>query len=301
MVQHIYDYDREKVRRQRQSVRKRPVCPWFAPGLRADMKKHSPWCIFALIAIPFFWPSAAAPQSAPKNPFTQPVPVFQLVDQTVVDGIAMLNQSTDIAYAVEFPLGRTIADPAPPLKTVTSSVGSGTLTNALDRLCALDPTFSWQRIGNTVHVFPRSLGTDQGYLFNQKIGVLSFKDVPDAQKAVFDAVAEVAGAKQQIAVFQTGTSINFSHPWTASFNDITVREAFDKIAEQLGPTHGWQFGGAADFRVLSFHERLSVKPNSLPASRSAAAHFAHPSTDCHRRGVRIRLTLFNDRITFTPD
>jgi hypothetical protein len=86
--------------------------------------------------------------------------------------------------------------------------------------------------------------------------------VPDAQTAVFDAVAQVTGAKQQIAVLQTGISVGFSHSWTASFKDIAVREAFDKIAQQLGPTYGWQFGGAADFRVITFHERLSVKPKA---------------------------------------
>jgi hypothetical protein len=222
-------------------------------------------CVFALTAITLFWSAGASILAADSSDaFTLPVGGLQLENQTIVDGIAMLSQSKNVAYSVELPLGRTIAESAPALRTVTSSIKPGTLTNVLDQLCALDSTFAWKRIANTVHLYPRSLETDQSYLFNKKISVLNLKDVPDAQDAVFKTVAQLEGPKEQIALMQSGVSIIFSHPWTASFNDITVREVFDKIAQQLGPTYGWQFGGASDFRVLTFHERLSVKPKAPP-------------------------------------
>jgi hypothetical protein len=203
------------------------------------------------------------PLTAKEDPFRQAVPALQLKDQSIVDGVAQLGQIGDLAVAVEFPLGSTISAPAPPPTMVTGTVGPGTLASALDALCSLDQAFAWQRIGNTVHLFPRALEKDQSYLFNRKIETLTFQDVPGAQEAVFAAVAQLTGPKQQIAVLQTGISINFSHSWTASFKDVTVREAFDKIAQQLGPTYGWQFSGAADFRIITFHERLSVRSKKV--------------------------------------
>src|SRR5258708_3529909 len=115
------------------------------------------------------------PGAASDDPFARRVAAFQLTDQSVVDGVAMLSQITDVAFAVEFPLGSTISAPAPAPATVKAMVGPTTLGSALDRLCELDRQFSWRRIGNTAHIFPQGLEQDQTYLFNRKIDLLVFK------------------------------------------------------------------------------------------------------------------------------
>jgi hypothetical protein len=101
---------------------------------------------------------------------------------------------------------------------------------------------------------------DSTYLLNKEIDVLEMKGVADAQEAVFAVADQASGQKQQIALLQSGRSLKFAKPWTASFKNISVREAFDRIAEQVGPTSGWQFGGAADFRVITFHDSISPNP-----------------------------------------
>lgn len=200
-------------------------------------------------------------ETAATDPLKQATPAFRLVNQTVIDGAAQLNQTTsDLAFAVEFPLGKTISAPAPAIATLDATIGSGTLGDALNRLCSLDPTFSWKKIGNTIHFVPRSLINDPTYVMNRKIEVLDLKDAPDAQTALFAAVAQLPSPKEGMGIKQSGLSLNFSRPWTASFKDITVREVLDKIAEQLGRNYGWQFGGAADFRLVTFHYRLFPRP-----------------------------------------
>lgn len=120
-----------------------------------------------------------------------------------------------------------------------------------------------------MNVFPRDSEQDKSYLFNQILETVNYAGAPDAQKAVFQTVAQLTGPKQQIAILQSGISIAFPHPWTASFKNITVREAIDRIAQQLGPTYAWQFGGGNDFRVITFHRRLLAKPpRSGPHSAS---------------------------------
>jgi len=197
---------------------------------------------------------------APEDAFQRRVGSFALDGQTIVDTLAKLSQTTPVAYSVEFELGKTIAEAAPPVRSLVAKVDAGTVAEVLDRLCELDATFAWKRVGNTANLFPRALGDDPNYLLNRRAAVLTFANVPDAEKAVFDAVAQLPGPKEQIAVLQTGVSLTFAKPWTATLRDVTIREAFDRIAQQFGPTYGWQFGGAADFRIITFHQRMAAKP-----------------------------------------
>jgi hypothetical protein len=213
--------------------------------------------------------SSQLQENTATDPLKQETPPFQLAGQTIIDGAAELNQTSDLAFAVELPLGKTISAPAPAVPKIVATVGPGTLGDALNRLCSLDTTFSWKRIGNTIHVFPRALINEPTYLLNRKIEVLNFKDATDAQGALFAAVKQLPGPREQIAIMQSGISLSFSRPWTASFKDITVREVLDKIAEQLGRNYGWQFGGATDFRIVTFHHRLLPKPaKAEPATGS---------------------------------
>jgi hypothetical protein len=209
-------------------------------------------------------PAQIDPRRTP-DPFAADASI-QLDNQTIVDGIALLSQSTHVPFAVELPLGRSMSEPAPSLQKIKTVLGPMSLRETMDRLCQLDSTFAWKQIGDTANVFPRALENDARYFPNLKISNLTFDASTDAEQAVF-TVAAAAHGDNQIAVLQTGISINFARPWTASFQNISVREALDKIARQLGPTYGWQFGGSAEFRVITFHERLSVKGPSKSSAR----------------------------------
>jgi len=203
----------------------------------------------------------------PVDPFQLRAPGIGLKDQSIVDGIAALSQSSDVAYSMEFPLGATISAASPPVKTVTATIEPGTIREVLDKLCVLDQTFTWTRIGNTANIVPRAMLDDPGYLLNRRLEILSFKDVSKAQDAVLEMVGQLPGPREQVAILQSGIPLSFVHPLTATFRNITVREVFDYVAQQFGPTYGWQFGGAADFRVITFHQRLAPKPK--PSNPSA--------------------------------
>jgi hypothetical protein len=215
-----------------------------------------------VLALSLFLPERAPSQSQPppQDLFQQQVGGLSLDGQTIVDAVAKLSQNRPPAYSVEFELGKTISEGAPPVRSLVAEVAPGTISEVLDRLCTLDTTFTWKRVGNTANLFPRSLDGDPNYLLNRRAAVVTFTNVPDAEKAVFEAVGQLAGPKEQIAVLQTGVSLTFAKSWTATFRDITIREAFDQIAQQFGPSYGWQFGGAADFRVITFHQFLAAKP-----------------------------------------
>lgn len=195
----------------------------------------------------------------------QAVLSLELNNETILDGVGKLNQSTaGVGFAVELPIGPTISAKAPELRRFQVVLAPTTLANILDQLCQLDPTFSWQQFGTDVNVFPRSVMNDPTYVLNRKIDVLNLTDTPDVNTALFTAVSFLPGPREQIAIMQSGMSLSFSRPWTASFKNITVRELLDKIAEQMGGNYGWQFGGAADFRIVTFHARLGIMPTNNP-------------------------------------
>jgi len=222
-----------------------------------------------LVCYGIFWLSVLCPASGQVqgqeqsrtlvDPFEMRVAGVQLRDQSIVDGVASLSQSTDIAFSIEFPLGTTIAAAAPAVKVVTATVPSGTVREVLDRLCGLDSSFTWVRFRNAANLLPRSVADDPTYVLNRKIDLLVLDGVPSAQAAVVEMVGQLPGPREQIAIMQSGAALNFARPWTVQFKNITVREFLDEIAREFGPTYGWQFGGAADFRVMTFHERLAAK------------------------------------------
>jgi hypothetical protein len=64
---------------------------------------------------------------------------------------------------------------------------------------------------------------------------------------------------ERIAIHQTGMSLDFAKPWTVTLKDVIIREVLDQIAQQFGPSYGWQFYGAQNFRMITFHESLEVR------------------------------------------
>jgi hypothetical protein len=205
--------------------------------------------------------SRQEPTEAVSDPFQQQAGGVVLKEQSIVDGVAILSQSVGLPVSVEFPLGPTISGPAPPLRTFSTNIASGTVTEVLDRLCALDPTFTWMRNGSMANFLPSALAKDPQYIFNRKLSEATFQDVKQAPDAVMTMVGQLPGAREQLAVLQEGVPLDFPRPWNTTLKNVTVREIANQIARQLGSSYGWQLSGAADFRMITFHEGLLPRPS----------------------------------------
>jgi len=97
------------------------------------------WIGLILWALPGYFHSQSVGTDAQDNLFKQRVPPIDLSKQTVIDGAALLSQTTThVAFAIEFPLGKTISDSAPPLRKLDASIVAGTLTESLNSLCNLN-------------------------------------------------------------------------------------------------------------------------------------------------------------------
>ncbi len=202
------------------------------------------------------YPQIPGTRQAKSDPFEKRMAHLQLQDQTFLDGLGKLNEVYDISFSIELIPTPKGARALPVNPKFTASIENKNLYEALDWLCGLDARFAWVRDGNSVNIFSRASRTDPHYLFNRILQVFAIQGVPDAQRAVMEAVGQLPPPKEQLAVLVMGGSVQFAKPWTATFSDITLRQAINRIALQLGPAAGWEFGGTEDFRFLSFHTRL---------------------------------------------
>ncbi len=196
-----------------------------------------------------------------SDELNRPFGKLELHRETVIDGAARLTEVSDIGLSVEVPLASSLNAPPPRLEELSATLDGGRVRDLLDGLCELDRSMAWSADGDMVNLFPRKTVSDSSYLFNRRVSILRFSQVRDAGEAVLQAVAQLPGKKEQIAHMQVGGSTAFPKPWSATFTNITIREALNRIARQLGPTYGWKVQGSQDFRWIMFHQRLHPRPS----------------------------------------
>jgi hypothetical protein len=194
-------------------------------------------------------------KGAEKDPFDQKVTVVELRDETIFDAIGRLNQSYDVAISIEgiLPDQGVVTNPK-----FRGEIENRTLGEALTWLCTLDGRYTWTRDGTMANLFPTKFRDDPHYFFNRSLPILKFQDARQSGEAAIDVVHQLGDPAEHLIFLGIGGTQAFPKPWTATFNDITVRQALNRIAQQLGPTCGWQIGGTTNARLIMFHYKLGA-------------------------------------------
>jgi hypothetical protein len=207
--------------------------------------------LFSILAVCF--PPQETPTLPGLDPLAQKVGVFVLKDETLGEALGRLNQSLDVSISIEgvLPDEGTISNPK-----LTSSIENANAIEVLNWLCALDPRYTWARDDNSVNLIPRNRLNDPKYFFNRVLPELRLEQVHRVDDAVFAIVHQLGDQNENLFFMGIGGTQSFAEPWTASFKDITVRQALNRIAHQIGPTYGWQIGGTTKGRLIIFHYKL---------------------------------------------
>lgn len=190
-------------------------------------------------------------------------PLSKIVDlkldgQTVFDGLAKLNESTNLGYSVERELTSRKSPRLASEVRLNAQLNRVTVRDALNWLCQHDPRYTWSSDGQMVNFYPRSVENDPNYPLNLKISPFRMLGVNSASAAVLE-VSKRAEPPQQLAVLQLGDD-SLRLPKPLSFQDMTLRQALNLIAESMGNSHGWQFSGTTEFRYMVFHAKLVITP-----------------------------------------
>jgi hypothetical protein len=123
----------------------------------------------------------------------------------------------------------------------------------LNQLCKYDNRYAWTTDGQTVNVYPRSTLADAAFLMNLHIDHIEFENITDPHKAVEKLVRVLPN--QQLGFNEAGAAATYSKPWTAHFEDLTVRQYINRIAERVEPNGGWVLRGAVNNRFFGFFPR----------------------------------------------
>lgn len=196
-----------------------------------------------------------------KDPFDQIVGRLDLKDETIFHAVGKLNQAFEVAFSLEMPLTPVGVGRLPDDPQFSAHIEGRTLREVLTWLCDLDPRFTWLRDENTVAVFPRAIQNDRAYLLNLMVPEMTFtkeKEPGDAALRVIaglNATRPARDPRLQLAVLNIGNLI-YSQPFSGTYRSLTIRQILNRIAQHLGPTHGWVFTGTDEFNLLQFHARL---------------------------------------------
>jgi hypothetical protein len=168
---------------------------------------------------------------------------FSLDDKSLLDGVQILSKTNKrISIGFEKILTPKVADAEVPYPKVTVRLKNATTREALNALCAADPRFTWSLDGLTVNIFPRITVTDSKYLLKRKLPKFRLTAITDIDHGLFAIPEQLPGPVEQIAHSQIGGDDSYpTEPWSASFEDITVRQAVNRLAEHMGNSSSWIF------------------------------------------------------------
>lgn len=183
------------------------------------------------------------------------VPDFWLASQNIFDGVSELNsESVPLAFGFERVLKLKFEDPPIPDPFINVSLQNATVKEILDALCNADPRYTWAKDGSTVNIYPRDTIEDSSYLLNRRLSKLDVKNITDIQQGLLAIARQLPAPVEQIAHAQIGGDASYpSQPWSVTLENVTVRQAVNRLAEHMGAHDAWLFYGSREFRAFSFY------------------------------------------------
>ncbi len=214
--------------------------------------------IIAIVLTVFFAPVAGARiDQAPElstlhqSSLEQKVKDFELVDESLIDGIAKLSQlPIELHFGVEEILGSTFTDRVAREVRFSIKLQDQTVSEILDALCRADSRYVWSTDGNTVNVYPRTTVNDDSLLPNMLVKRIEVTKIGQPEDALTFLVRQLP--KQDIGDSSLGGDSRYAEPWTASFENITVRQFINRIAEHMGPRTSWFWHGIKNEAYFTF-------------------------------------------------
>lgn len=189
-----------------------------------------------------------------KSVLQETVPHYQLSDANLRDALAVLSMSSvrGLHLGFEEILRGKIMDPVDQSVRFSLHLENNTVDEILNALCQSDPRYVWSLDGLTINVYPKRSTTDSSYFMNLLIAQISFKDVTDSDHALGPLDTEFP--EQQVGYMEMGGDNSYSKPWTATFDNLTVRQFVNRIAEHMGSQTSWIWQGGNNERMFTFHK-----------------------------------------------
>lgn len=181
------------------------------------------------------------------------IPHFELKNGDILQGLSILStQNVTLVLGFERVLKPKRSDPPVPESVFSLNLENTSVREILDALCNGSARYVWSQDGTFVNVFPKAIVGEEKHFLNRRLKRLQFTNIASADAAL-GPLAQQLGPTEQIAIMQLGGSIEYTQPWTATLENLTVRQVLNRIAAQLGPKAGWVFTGSEEFHYFTFY------------------------------------------------
>jgi hypothetical protein len=193
-------------------------------------------------------------KAARSTPLDMKIAEFVLKDAILRDGISELTLKNieGLHLGLEEVIQEKIQDDPRRLNPHFSlRLEDRSVREIIDTLCKLDGRYTWSEDGDSINVYPNATERDPSYLLNLRIAQITVQDIPDPDQAL--TPLSKLFPTQQVGYFGPGLADNtYTEPWTAVFQDLTVRQFVNRIAEHMGPRTAWTWAGGNEERMFTF-------------------------------------------------
>ncbi|MCU1284247.1 MAG: hypothetical protein JWO13_597 [Acidobacteriales bacterium] len=194
-----------------------------------------------------------APASSPSNtpPLALRIKRFEVKEKTLPQAIAELTHlPADLHLGLEELPRANMNDPRDTSIQFSMLLQNKTIKQILEAICDADKRYTWSVDQSTINVYPLSIAEERDYLLNLKIRAISINDISHPEEAL-TPLAQLMPTRQ---IGYMGLSGNNEYPskWSADFNDITVKQFINRIAEHMGSKGFWVYQGTERERFFTF-------------------------------------------------
>lgn len=187
------------------------------------------------------------------------ISAFNLNDETIEVGLKRLaSGSAAFAMGFEHELKSTQTDPPIHDPRLTLHLTATTVRGALDAMCYADGRYTWSTDDTFINVYPIKTVNLGSYLMNRRLTKLDLKGLTDIQQGLLAIVKQLPPPKEQVAIAQIGIGGDDTYPagpWTTRYENLTVRQAINRLVCHMGERASWAFTGSTDFRAFAFNRQ----------------------------------------------
>jgi hypothetical protein len=181
---------------------------------------------------------------------------FNLNEETIETGLKRLaSGSAPFAMGFEHELKSKQTDPPILDSRLTLHLKKTTVREALDAMCRADSRYTWSTDDTFINVYPIKTVNDASYLLNRRLMRLDLKELTDTQQGLLAIVNQLPPPREQVAVAEIGGDDSYpAESWTTSYENLTVRQAINRLVRHMGERGSWAFTGSTDFRAFAFNK-----------------------------------------------
>lgn len=193
------------------------------------------------------------------------IPEFEMRNETLLDGIWKLARiPVPFGFGFESVLKGSSGDPEIADPRFSFVLKGRSAREILDALCEADSRYIWSPDGDTINVFPKDTAKSPTYLLNRRLDKFELREATDVDDGLLAIARQLPPPPEQIAHVQLNGNLTYPRePWTVTYQNVSVRQVVNRLAEHGGSCSVWTFGGSKDFRRFAFFNNLRY-PKQTP-------------------------------------